>query len=445
MAAVVEDKHTISPLTATCIVVANMVGTGIFTSLGFQVAGLPTGFAILALWIAGGICALCGALSYAELGAALPRSGGEYHFLSVIYHPALGFLAGWISATVGFAAPVAIAAIAFGTYFAEVVPGLNPLVLSIGVVTICTVVLLRDLPLGSAFQNGSTILKISLIAVIIVAGFVVKSSQPVSFLPTQGDSALIMSAPFAVSLYWVMYAYSGWNASTYIVGEVRNPSRTIPLSLGVGTVLVIALYVATNAVFLRTTPVPEMVGKQQVAMIAGAHIFGSAGTKIMGLFICLGLVSTVSAMMWIGPRITAAMGEDLAALRWLARRNAHGIPAIAILTQFAIVMVLLLTTTFEKAVSLVQFSLTLCSTLTVLGVFVLRWRRPSLPRPYRVWGYPVTPLIFLAISVWMLANLLADSSTRSSSVQSLVLIALGLIVYFLSPKTKGPRPSIAHS
>jgi APA family basic amino acid/polyamine antiporter len=432
MAAVVEDKHTISPLTATCIVVANMVGTGIFTSLGFQVAGLPTGFAILALWIAGGLCALCGALSYAELGAALPRSGGEYHFLGVIYHPAVGFLAGWISATVGFAAPVAIAAIAFGTYFAAAVPGLNPLVLSLAVVTICTVVLLRDLQLGSAFQNGSTILKISLIVIIIIAGFCVRSSQPISFLPAKNDGALILSAPFAIGLYWVMYAYSGWNASTYIVGELRNPSRTIPLSVGLGTILVMVLYVAMNAVFLRTTPIAEMVGKQQVAVIAGSHIFGSAGAKIMGLFICLGLISTVSGMMWIGPRITAAMGEDLRALRWLERRNAH-------------VVVLLLSATFETAVNYVQFSLTLCSTLAVLGVFVLRWRRPDLPRPYRTWGYPVTPLIFLAISIWMLEHLLADSSTRRPSLWGLATMALGLIVYFLSPKTKVAQPSKAHS
>jgi len=441
MAAVTEGKHTISPLTATCIVVANMVGTGIFTSLGFQVAGLPTGFAILALWIAGGICALCGALSYAELGAALPRSGGEYHFLGVIYHPAVGFLAGWISATVGFAAPVAIAAIAFGTYFSEVVPAMNPLFLSLAVVTICTIVLLRDLQLGSAFQNGSTILKISLIAIIIVAGFLVKSSQPISFLPAKNDGALIMSAPFAVSLYWVMYAYSGWNASTYIVGELRNPSRTIPLSVGLGTVLVMALYLAMNAVFLRTTPIAEMVGKQQVAVIAGSHIFGSAGAKIMAVFICLGLVSTVSAMMWIGPRITAAMGEDLRALSWLGRRNAHGVPTTAIVAQFVIVVVLLLTATFETAVNYVQFSLTLCSTLAVLGVFVLRWRRPDLPRPYRTWGYPVTPIIFLAISIWMLEHLLADPSTRAPSLWGLATMALGLIVYFLSPKTKVAGPS----
>src|SRR3954471_4306878 len=345
MAAVVEGKHTISPLTATCIVVANMVGTGIFTSLGFQVTGLPTGFSILALWIAGGICALCEALSYAELGAALPRSGGEYNFLSVIYHPSLGFLAGWISATIGFAAPVAIAAIAFGTYFANVFPGLNPLVLSLAIVTICTVVLLRDLQLGSAFQNGSTILKIALILVIVVAGFCVRSAAAISFLPAKGDGALILSAPFAVSLYWVMYAYSGWNASTYIVGEVQHPARNIPLSVVLGTLLVSLLYLGLNAAFMRTSPAPEMIGKEQVALVAGEHIFGTAGGKVMALFICAGLVSTVSAMMWIGPRVTATMGQDFQGLRWLARTNAHGIPTVAIVVQFAIVNVLLLTAT----------------------------------------------------------------------------------------------------
>ena len=429
-----QSPKLISPLTATCIVVANMIGTGIFTSLGFQVGDLPSGFAIMAVWGVGGVCALCGALSYAELGAALPRSGGEYHFLGVIYHPSLGFLAGWISSTVGFAAPVAIAAMAFGSYFVEVVPGLNPLILSLVVVTICTLVLLRDLQLGSAFQNGSTILKVVLVLVIIGAGLFVKGTQPISFLPAKGDGALILSGPFAVSLYWVMYAYSGWNASTYIVGELRNPSRTIPLSVGLGTVLVMALYLATNAAFMRTTPMAEMVGKQQVAVISGVHIFGAAGAKVMAAFICLGLISTVSAMMWIGPRITAAMGEDLGLLAPLARRNARGIPTTAILTQFTIVILLLLTATFQTAVNYIQFALTLCSTLTVLGVFVLRWRRPNLPRPYRTWGYPVTPVIFLAISGWMLVHMLAETSTRRPSLWGLATMALGLVVYFLSAK-----------
>src|SRR5450432_2925577 len=433
--------RTISLLTATCIVVANMVGTGIFTSLGFQVGDLPTGFAIMALWTMGGICALCGALSYAELGAALPRSGGEYHFLREIYHPSIGFVAGWISATVGFAAPVAIAAIPFGTYVARVVPGTNPLFLSLAIVWITTLVLLWDLKLGSGFQNASTLLKVALVLVIIAAGFYINGTQPISFLPVKTDRALLVSTPFAISLYWVMYAYSGWNASTYIVGEVRNPTRTIPLSLGLGTLLVTALYLGINAVFLRTTPAAEMAGKQEVGLIAGLHIFGTAGGKVMAIFIALGLVSTVSAMMWIGPRVTVAMGEDLPALSWLSLRNGRGIPIRATLVQFAIVNLLILVTTFQRVVNYVQFSLTLFSALTVLGVFILRWRRPALPRPYRTWGYPVTPAIFLAVSGWMLWHLLEDPSTREPSLWGLATAALGLIIYYLSPKK---TPNNAH-
>jgi basic amino acid/polyamine antiporter, APA family len=412
-----------------------MIGTGIFTSLGFQVGDLPSGFAIIAVWTVGGICAMCGALSYAELAAALPRSGGEYHFLREIYHPSLGFLAGWISATVGFSAPVAIAAMPFGTYLAEIFPTINPLFIAIATVWLVTFVLLCDLRLGSAFQIASTILKVVLIVFLIVAGFFAAKTEPISFLPIKGDGAVIVSAPFAISLYWVMYAYSGWNASTYITGEIRNPRRNVPLSLICGTLIVIVLYVCVNAVFLRNTPAREMIGKQQVALIASTHIFGPTGGKVMAAFICLGLISTVSAMMWIGPRVTAVMGEDLGVLAWLSRRTAGGIPAKAILTQFVIVNFMLLTATFQSVVNYVQFSLTLCSTLTVLGVFVLRWRRPALERPYRAWGYPVTPLIFLAISGWMLWHLLAEQSTRIPSLLGLVTAAFGLIIYFISPKT----------
>ena len=426
----------ISLFTATCIVIANMIGTGIFTSLGFQVGDLTTGFSVMAVWALGGVCALCGALSYAELGAALPRSGGEYNFLREIYHPAVGFVAGWISATVGFSAPVAIAAIPFGTYFAGVFPGLNPLFLALGVVWLTTFILLWDIQLGSSFQNLSTILKIILILIIVAAGFATSATQPVSFLPVKNDWALIASAPFAISLYWVMYAYSGWNASTYIVGEVRNPARTIPWSLGIGTLTVAVLYLAMNAVFLRTTPPAEMVGRQEVGLIAGEHIFGIAGGKVMATFIALGLVSAVSAMMWIGPRVMTTMGEDLRALAWLAQRNRRGIPVRATLVQFAIVNLLILVTTFQKVVNYVQFSLTLSSTLTVLGVFVLRWQQPDLPRPYRTWGYPVTPAIFLAVSLWMLWHLLENAATRGPSLWGLVTAALGLVIYYLSPANK---------
>ena len=419
-----------------------MVGTGIFTSLGFQVGPKPSGFAIMALWVVGGICALCGAVSYAELGAALPRSGGEYNFLGRVYHPSVGFLAGFISVTVGFAAPVAIAAIAFGTYFHGIFPGLQPVALSAGVVVIATLPLLRDVKIGSIFQDAATFLKIALILVIIGAGFFVKNLQPISFMPAKGDGSLIMSAGFAVNLYWVMYSYSGWNASTYIVGEVRNPGRSIPLSVGLGTLLVMVLYLAVNAVFLRSAPAGEMSGKLDVALVAGTYLFGAGGAKIMALFICAGLISTVSSMMWIGPRVTVTMGEDLLALRWLAQLNARGVPMRAILMQFTIAIMLVLKSSFSQVVNYIQFSLTLCSALTVLGVFVLRWRQPELPRPYRAWGYPVTPAIFLAISGWMMWYMLKGDDTRNPSLLGFATVLLGLLIYFLSPKNTSAAPFI---
>jgi APA family basic amino acid/polyamine antiporter len=444
-------KSSVSLFTATCIVVANMVGTGIFTSLGFQIGDLPSGFAIMILWAVGGVCALCGALAYAELGAALPRSGGEYHFLGTIFHPAVGFLAGWVSATVGFAAPVALAAMAFGKYLADFFPWLPtitlipaghflnqsmpaimltpPVELSLAVVFLTTLVLLRDVNLGSVFQDGATLLKVALILVLIGAGLLAGHSQPISFWPAVGDGRLIASAPFAISLVYVMYAYSGWNASTYIVGEVRNPARTIPLSVGLGTAAVMLLYLAVNAVFLRTTPAAEMVGKPQVALIAGIHIFGATGAKVVAVLICAGLVSTISAMMWIGPRVTVAMGEDLRALHWLARKNTRGIPVTAMLVQFAIVILLLLTSTFEQVMTYVQFALQSCSFLTVLGLIVLRVRRPDLARPYKTWGYPLTPLIFLAISAWMLVQIFRSNPRESLS--GLATMASGLVVYFV--------------
>ena len=237
-----------------------------------------------------------------------------------------------------------------------------------------------------------------------------------------------------------MYSYSGWNASTYIVGEVRNPGRTIPWSVGLGTVLVMALYLAVNAVFLRSTPISEMVGKQQVALVAGTHLFGEAGGKVMAVFICIGLISTVSSMMWIGPRVTMAMGEDLRALSWLARKSSRGIPVPAILLQAVVATYLLVAGSFETVVNYVQFALTLSSALADAGVIVLRWRQPDLPRPYRAWGYPVTPLVFLAVIGWMMWHMLADESTRKPSLLGLATIALGLIVYYLSPKNPSPVP-----
>jgi basic amino acid/polyamine antiporter, APA family len=425
-------RRTVGFFTATSIVIANIIGTGIFTSLGFQLADIQSGFPLLMLWIIGGITALCGALCYGELSAALPRSGGEYHFLSQIYHPALGFMAGFVSATVGFAAPIALAAMAFGKYFVGVFGVGSSVLLSFVVVWVVTLFHLRNLQIGSAFQNLWTIVKLFLIGALIAAGFFVEPKQEITFLPQSGDTGWIFSGAFAVALVYVMYSYSGWNASSYIIGEVKEPEKNVPRSLLAGTLIVIAAYVLLNAIFLATTPQAEMRGQLEVGLIAGKHIFGANGGRVAGVIICLGLVSAISSMTWIGPRVSMSMGEDHWLLRLLGRKNPHGIPTNAIVLQVLIVNVLLLTRSFESVVQYTQFSLLLCSLFTVLGVMVLRATRPELARPYRVWAYPLPPIIFAVITLWMMFYLL-----RSKTIESLAGLAtafIGLLLYFCAGK-----------
>src|SRR5438093_638573 len=249
-----QSRRTIGFVTASSIVIANIIGTGIFTSLGFQLADIQSGFPLLMLWIIGGITALGGALCYGELSAALPRSGGEYHFLSQIYHPALGFMAGMVSATVGFAAPIALAAMAFGKYFAGILNAGSPFVLSIAIVWIVAVFHFSNRRVGSVFQNLWTVVKLLLIAAFIIAGLLVDPKQPVTFLPQSGDAMSILSAPFAVALVYVMYSYSGWNAAVYITSEIDRPEKNVPRSLLLGTIIVIAVYTALNAVFILAAP-----------------------------------------------------------------------------------------------------------------------------------------------------------------------------------------------
>jgi APA family basic amino acid/polyamine antiporter len=423
----------ISLVTATAVVVANMIGTGVFTSLGFQVGPLPSGFVIMMLWIVGGVCAFCGAVCYGELAAAMPRSGGEYHYLTQIFSPATGFLAGWLSATVGFAAPIALAAMAFGKYFSGALEWASAEALSHGIVIAMLLVHLMGVNAGAKFQNVATWLKVLLIIVFVAAGMLMPNPQAVSFLPGAGDGARLTSPAFAVSLVFVMYAYTGWNAVTYIVGEVKNPGRNLPLSVAIGTLIVSVLYVGLNAVFLRAAPMAELAGKVDVGHTAADYIFGAQGGRLMALLISGGLISAISAMTWVGPRVMMAMGEDVKLLAPLARKSASGVPRIAMITQTVIVLALLHSGQFDKVLTYVQFSLTLCSFLTVLGVIVLRRTKPDLPRPYRAWGYPVTPLLFMAVSLWMMWHILQSNPVES--LAGLGTILLGLIIFVISPRT----------
>ena len=432
---------TVSVMVATAIVIADMIGVGVFTSLGFQVKDIPSGFSILLLWIIGGIVALCGVFSYSELGAMFPRSSGEYNFLSRAFHPSVGFLAGWVSATVGFAAPVALAAMAFGEYAKSLLPGWPPLGLAIAVVWMVSLVQLSGVRHSSSFQLISTVLKVALIVAFLLAGFIIGTPQAMSFAPSTSDFAHLTSGPFAIGLVFVMYSFSGWNAATYIIGEMRTPQRSLPRALLAGTLIVLVLYVALNAVFLQTTPIEKLSGQLDVARIAGSYIFGDFGGRIVGAMICIGLVSSISAMMWIGPRVMMTMGEDIPALRVFARKSKQGAPAYAIIFQLAVANLMLFTRSFEAVLDFIQFALLCCSFLTVLGLIKLRITQPEAARPYRAWGYPITPLVFLLVTAFMMYHLLTERPLQSF-LGTLIMIS-GLLIYAVFRKRADPRSATA--
>ncbi|RZK94331.1 MAG: APC family permease, partial [Methylobacterium sp.] len=309
-------------------------------------------------------------------------------------------------------------------------PGAPALPLGLAAIVATTALRLGGGHHGNAIQVGFTLVKLALIVLFIVAGFSGGGGGSTGFLPSASDLGQIFSASFAVSLVFVMYAYTGWNAATYIVGDLADPPRSLPRALFVGTGVVLVLYVALNAVFLYTTPTAELAGQIEVALISGRHVFGEAGGRLVGILICLGLIPTISAMMWIGPSVTVAMGEDAPLLRMFARRARTGVPVAATLLQAVVASLLLLTRSFEAVLEFIQFSLILCSFLTVLGVIRLRITRPDLPRPVRAWGYPVTPLIFLGVTLFMLVHLVASRPLQS--LAGFLLMLAGLLLFVVA-------------
>jgi len=370
-----------------------------------------------------------------------PRSSGEYNFLSRAFHPSLGFLAGWVSATVGFAAPVALAAMAFGEYGKSLLPNGSPLALALAVVWLVSLVQLSGIRHSGIFQLISTILKVVLILAFLAAGFAIGTPQPTSFVPSSSDFAHVTSGSFAIGLVFVMYSFSGWNAATYIIGEMRLPQRNLPRALLAGTLIVLMLYVALNAVFLHTTPIDKLSGQLDVARVAGSYIFGDIGGRIVGAMICLGLVSSISAMMWIGPRVMMTMGEDISALRIFARKSPQGAPAYAILFQLAVANLMLFTRSFEAVLDFIQFALLFCSFFTVLGVIKLRITQPDLRRPYRAWGYPLTSLVFLLATAFMMYHLVTERPLQSF-LGTLIMLS-GLLIYAGFRKRTIPSAVIA--
>jgi len=408
-----------------------MIGTGVFTSLGFQLLEIQSGFVILMLWAVGGLSALCGALCYAELGAALPRSGGEYNFLSQIYHPMAGFISGWVSATVGFAAPTALAALTFGSYFSSAFPALSPLWLATGLLMLLTAVHCTSHASSGGLQSFLTAVKLLLIigfSVLVLS--MVESPQPIAFTPIEGDGALLLGGSFAVSLIFVNYAYSGWNAATYISSELQHPKKHLPVILVVSTALVALCYMLLNYVFLYTAPVDALAGKVEVGYVAAQYAFGETGAMVMGVLLALLLISTVSAMIVAGPRVLHAIGQDFPAFRELGVVNKDGVPARAILLQCAVTLLFLWTSSFESILIFAGATMALNTFFAVLGVFVLRWTQPELERPYKTWLYPLPPILFLGITGWTLVYTIAQRPVEA--LMSAGIIVSGAIFYTAS-------------
>ncbi len=421
--------------TVTAVVIANMVGTGVFTGLGFQLVQIRSGFVLLMLWAIGGIAAICGALVYAELGAALPRSGGEYNFLAKIFHPAAGFVSGWVSATIGFAAPTALAAITFAEYATSILSdGSSEILkkaLAAALVIALTVVHSSTRRNSGGLQVIITVLKVGVIIGFCIAALTfAEVTQPIRFLPSAGDEVLLTSGAFAVSLIYVSYAYTGWNAATYLSSELENPQRTLPITLLTGTLVVMLLYLALNFTFLRVAPIDAMSGELEIGYIAARFAFGDLGGRFAGLVLALLLVSTVSAMTLAGPRVLQVIGEDFHALRFLSRTNADGVPSTAISVQSILAVIFILTSSFESILIFAGFTLALNSFATVFGVFVLRWRQPDLPRPYRSFAYPLTPLVYLTLTGWTLTFVLLNRPLEG--IFGLSVIGAGLAFYFLA-------------
>ena len=419
--------------TATSIVIANMIGTGVFTSLGFQLLDIQSAPVILFLWLLGGLAALCGALCYSELSVALPKSGGEYNFISSIYHPGLGFVSGWLSATIGFAAPTALVAITSGTYLQAIYPWIPVKPFAIGLVVMISLFHLFSRRSSGNFQVFFTGAKVLLICFFIVGAlFVSEQFQDIRWIPNESDLLLVGNGSFAIALIYVSYAYTGWNAATYLAGEIKHVQTDMPKILVRGTLVVTLLYILLHLVFLLVAPMSEMQGKLEVGYVAASYAFGAEAGRWFSLMLSVLLISTASAMIVSGPRTLQRIGQDFALLSFLSKENAVGIPQSAILFQLALTSILIVSSSFEAILMFSGFALGLNTLMTVLGVWYLRRRYPLIERPFQVPWYPWPMIIFVGLMLWTLIYVVIERPVEG--LLALALVIVGWCFYLISQR-----------
>ncbi len=433
---------------ATNIVIANMIGAGIFTTSGLLMTGLNNPLLMLTLWIVGGLIALCGALSYGELGATMPGAGGEYLFLSKLYHPIFGFLSGWVSFMVGFSAPIAASALGFSEYFTRALPGLSgwlqdsgimqpgltKKLIALSIILIFTLIHYRGIRYGARIQNALTLLKVLLIIILLTAGF---SSGNGSFLNFSkgGDlpSGLAGWKTIGLSLMWIMFAYSGWNASTYLGAEIKDPSRILPKSLIYGTGIVVILYLGINFLYIYSIEPQAMKGVISIGGLAMGNLFGKPAEVLFSVLIAFALFSSLSAFIIIGPRVYYSMARDGLFFRSVAKIHPKFlVPSNSILLQGLIASVLAVSGTFEQVLTFMGFSLGIFPLLTIAGVWKIRKNGTS---AVKIKGFPVTQFIYIITGILILVLSYLERPAESSV--ALGTVAVGVPVYYLFRKRNG--------
>ncbi len=417
------------------VVIANMIGTGVFTSLGFQVGSIPSWFSIMVLWAVGALISLFGALAYAEISTRIPGSGGEYNYLSKIYSNGLGFTAGWVSFIVGFSAPIAAVALAIGSYTTKFIQ-LSESWIATLIIIIVGCIHLLGIKSGSLFQNAITRLKIVLIAALILSPFLMVffsdfNPSTIVFNPLNNgynDWDLIFSSEFAISLVYVCFSYSGWNASVYFASKIEDPVRNIPYSLIVGTLVVSVVYLLLNTAFLYSVELTELEGKVDIGNILLESVFPKYA-PILSLLFGVALVASLSSMMIAGPSVLERIGKDYNPLKILSKSNRYQSPYIAIIGLMILPVIMLHTASFEWIVKYIGVCLSLFSILVVLGVPILRWREQDGVN-LNIYKAPfgnIISYLFSIINLWMIFHLISSDIWILAGV-SITLLS-GFILY----------------
>jgi APA family basic amino acid/polyamine antiporter len=432
---------------ATNIVVANMIGAGIFTTTGLLMAGLNNPLLMLSLWLVGGIIALCGALSYGELGANMPGAGGEYLFLSRLYHPMFGFLSGWVSFIVGFSAPIAASALGFSEYFTRALPGLpvwfeglgmdigaTKTFLAVSVIIIFTMIHYTGIKTGALIQNILTLLKVGLIVFLLLAGFISGNGNFENFSAGGGvEPGFAGWKTIGLSLMWIMFAYSGWNASTYLGAEIKNPLKTLPRSLILGTGIVLFLYLGINVLYVYSATPDEMKGVISIGGLAMGKLFGPSADTLFSILIAFALFSSLSAFIIIGPRVYYQMAKDGLFFKSVSKIHPKfGVPSNSIILQGIIAVILALSGTFEQVLTYMGFALGIFPLLTIAGVFKQRRNNPG---GLRLQGFPVTQVVYIAAGVMILVLSYMERPKESSI--ALLTVLVGIPAYYIFRKRNG--------